>query len=81
MIFSLIVASVLTAGVFAFLAVAFFQDFPLWSTLSLLGGTILTMATWAYYYIMFTKHKESLNPVKKKYRKTGNRKESRRKRL
>jgi len=82
-ILSLVISSILTAGVLALLTFAYFQNpsFPLWSTLSLLGVTVVTMTSWAWYYIALTKHQEALNPKKKKYRSTGNRKESRRKRL
>jgi fatty acid desaturase len=78
MVLSLVIAAVLTAGVLTLLTLAFFWEFPLWSTLSLLGGTILTMTAWGYYYLAFTKYHESLNPKKKRYHKKGNRKESRR---
>ncbi|MCL2077894.1 MAG: hypothetical protein FWH08_05745 [Oscillospiraceae bacterium] len=76
-IISVVVAGLLTAGLLVFLAVAFFEGFPLWSSLSLLGATVLTIVAWINYYIMFTKYKDSLNTKKKRYHQKGNRKESR----
>jgi uncharacterized membrane protein len=81
MVFSFVLSIILTIGVFVLLAVAYLQNFPVWATLALLLTTVLTMSAWGYYYLMSTKHKEALDPKKKKYHKAGNRKESRRKRL
>ena len=80
-ILSLIVAIILTAGLLTLLSVAYFNNFPSWMPLSLLGGMVLLIIAWVYYYIVFTKYQESLNPKKRKYYKKGNRKNSRKKGL
>ncbi|MCL2694231.1 MAG: hypothetical protein FWE60_03900 [Oscillospiraceae bacterium] len=77
MILSIIIACVLTAGVLALLTLAYLNNFTVVWVLSLLGGTLIMMVFWCYYYIALTKYQESLNPGKKKYIKKGNRKESR----
>ena len=77
----LVISLILTAGFFVLLYFAFELVFPIWSTLTLLGVTVVTMLSWVFFYMAHSKLIESLNPKKKKYHKKGNRKESRRKGL
>ncbi|MCL1824221.1 MAG: hypothetical protein FWG44_08465 [Oscillospiraceae bacterium] len=78
-ILTLVLAAVLTAGLIALLSFAFFSNpqFPMWSTLALLGSTVIAIIAWVFYYMALSKYRESLNPRKHKYFKKGNRKESR----
>jgi len=77
MILTLIISIVLTAGLIALLAAAYVYNFPNWTIFSLLGATVLTIVSWAVYYMARVRFSESLNPKKHKYFKRGNRKESR----
>lgn len=72
----LIVSGIISAGVIVMLAVAFFNNFPAWSTLTLLACVLAAITGWAFYYVTNQKYKDSIDPKKKKYG-SGNRKNRR----
>ena len=76
-ILSLIISLVFTAGFITLLSVAYMKNFTLPFTLSLLGTVVIAMVSWGFYYLTFSKYKESLDAKKNKYIKKGSRNESR----
>lgn len=68
----LIISCVFSASIIAMLAVAYFNNFPAWSTLCLLLSVALTICGWAFYYMARQKYIESITP-KRKYFGKGNR--------